>query len=357
MRIDWALFRFPFDDPRWKGKFAIGGLLMLIATFLSVPFFWLSLPVQGYSLQIMRGALKGEPPSLPEWEDWGKLFGDGLKALVVRIVYLMPVLLLACCMYAIWMAVFFGLIAASDGPRGMSGDAASAVMGGMFAVYGLSFMFIGVITILSLPLTYLSMVAMARLAATDALGSAFQFGEVWQLARTGFKNFALAYLIFFAAAMGAGLLASVLMYTIILSCLYPFAIAAALIYGQIMMGALFGMAYYHSTTGATDQALDSAKLLPHKRKTAPLSEPPRQIEQLQAAEAAEPIKKAAPQRPPDTFGTMASERKWTATDSDSLGKKSGRKAAPEPPPDTKKTMTGRRTPAPGKTDAGKKKDE
>src|SRR6056297_1817860 len=60
---------------------AIGGILLFLS-FLFVPTFF----VLGYVVRSLRGVLDGiEEP--PEFDEWGELFVDGLKAFAIGLVY------------------------------------------------------------------------------------------------------------------------------------------------------------------------------------------------------------------------------------------------------------------------------
>src|SRR5512137_2989048 len=67
-------------------------IMLVIATIL------LGLPLMGYVLKVLRG----EKPA-PEVEDWGTLFIDGIKLLIVYIIWMIPIIIV----YAILMAVVF----------------------------------------------------------------------------------------------------------------------------------------------------------------------------------------------------------------------------------------------------------
>lgn len=234
MSIDWRFLRFPFDDKAWVNKALVGGVLCVVGIIV-----WpLALPLGGYCLRIMRHTAKGEPPSLPEWDDWGQLFLDGLKFILVVLVYMLPVLLLLCCAYAAMVGPLALVPFAEDSPGLFSG--------GMMAGYIFSYPLIGIMMILSLPLAFLAYVAVTRMVAHDSLGSAFQLGEVWQLARKGFGNYLMAFVILFGVTYIVVMVTMGLGYTIVLLCLLPFLIGAISWYTSVMIGALFGAAYYHS---------------------------------------------------------------------------------------------------------------
>lgn len=270
MKIDWALIRFPFDDPNWRSKALIGGLLALVAIFVPVPFIFLMLPLSGYGIRAMRRTISGEPPSLPEWDNWGELFADGLKVWVVGFIYELPLIILMCCAFSAQFATI-PLLALVEDERFVG----LAVLGGL-AGYTIFFVALGLMMMVALPLGFLAEVAITRMVATGSLNSAFELGAVWRLARQGFKNYIVAYLIYLAIMMAIGMIASVATYTIILCCLYPLIMAFAAFYGQAFRGALFGMAYYHSQAAPppVPPAIEPPKegKKPRKRPVAPAAE-------------------------------------------------------------------------------------
>jgi hypothetical protein len=72
------------DDPRWIAKLAIGSLVLLGGVLL------VGLPlVIAYPLRVVRLAADGRP-GLPEWEDWGDLYAEGLRAMAVWLVHYLP---------------------------------------------------------------------------------------------------------------------------------------------------------------------------------------------------------------------------------------------------------------------------
>lgn len=67
-------------DPRWVVRVVAAAALLL------VPFFgWVLL--FGYGMRIVRQVAAGVDLPLPGWNDWGGLFGDGLRAFGVSVVW------------------------------------------------------------------------------------------------------------------------------------------------------------------------------------------------------------------------------------------------------------------------------
>ncbi len=66
-------------DSSWVLKCVLGAVLLAVpgAHFLAC----------GYLYELMDRTRRGEPPALPEWEDWGRLFHNGVAAFVIFLVY------------------------------------------------------------------------------------------------------------------------------------------------------------------------------------------------------------------------------------------------------------------------------
>lgn len=230
MNIDTNLITFPFKDERWQNKLLIGGLLGFAGALI-----WpLMLPLWGYGLDVMRRAQISGEPSLPEWDDWGRLFADGLRLLVVFLIYTLPVWLLYCVGIGVVIAGFPMFAAAEEAPA--LGWLGMLAMSGGMTVFGLA-MFP------ALGLGYLASVATTRMVADERLGAAFDFREVWALARSGFKHFGLAFAVLLGIYMALSFVITALSYTICLACLTPFVTGAVMGYTIVLYGALMGLAY------------------------------------------------------------------------------------------------------------------
>ncbi|MFN2124969.1 MAG: DUF4013 domain-containing protein, partial [Candidatus Promineifilaceae bacterium] len=153
-----------FDDDRWVVKLLIGTGLMILS-FLIIPIFF----VQGYLVKIVRNMLDGLENPLPEWEDWGKLFMDGLYLTIAGIVYSAPVWLLMIC----GMAVFL--------PAGLTeGDLSSTLV----AAGGVGFMLLTCLAmILGVAISLLYPAITVQYAREDNLGACFRFSEIIAMTR------------------------------------------------------------------------------------------------------------------------------------------------------------------------------
>jgi hypothetical protein len=167
---------FVMEDERWVGKIGIGALVALLS-FLIIP-----IPLLvGYAVGITRNVKNGDPTPLPEWEDWGQLFKDGLSIIVAQIVYTLPFWLLMC-------IVGIGTV----GFGSLSEISEEAMAAGMVTTFGL----VGCLAILFLiAVFFLSPAIVVQYVRTDELGSTFRFGEVLGIARDNIGNILIVFLV------------------------------------------------------------------------------------------------------------------------------------------------------------------
>ena len=77
---------FFFQDPNWVQKLLIGSLFTILSMFLIGSVF-----VAGYAARLARRAARGEPYPLPEWDDLGGMFAEGLSVIGAYLIHLVPV--------------------------------------------------------------------------------------------------------------------------------------------------------------------------------------------------------------------------------------------------------------------------
>ena len=163
------------DPDRWI-KILIGGVISLLSVLLiPIPI------VLGYQVEAMRRAGEGDD-RLPAWDDWGGFFVKGIIAIVVQLVYALPVLLLACCMLA-----GLGSAGAFD-----SRNAGQSLSQGMTA-------FTICLVCLMIPLGILASIiapaATYRYVERGDIGAAFNLGAVVGLIRARLGQYLVAWLL------------------------------------------------------------------------------------------------------------------------------------------------------------------
>lgn len=236
-----ALLAFPFQDDNWKTKFLVGSLIVLAGFVIPLlPFFFL----YGYMMQIMQRIIveKGKP-HLPAWDDWGKLFIDGLKLLGAAMIYMLPVILLFMVGFFIMFLPMLGIpIAAVGGEE--NPEVAGAAFGILTVVSMMGyFLLFGIGMILALAIGVVLPAVLGHVVATDDFGAAFRFKEWWAIFRANLGGFLLAYLILIMVSMVVNSVLTLLYCTVVLCCIVPFLTAPVTFYLAAIAGALFGQAY------------------------------------------------------------------------------------------------------------------
>ena len=215
-------FTFFKDDERWTTKIGIGGVIMLFSFFLlGIP----AILLVGYQIAVTRQVMEGKELPLPEWDDWGKLFMDGLYLVIAILVYTLPIWLLFCIGFGVTVLPAFGA----------SNDDLLAILGSVTAlawvVIGCLFIVLGVGLAVVIPGVYIQYVR------TEEFGSLFRFGEVFGIVRENIADIILT----FVASLGAQLLISIVSNVLIITICGPFILALiAPVWVNISMGHLYG---------------------------------------------------------------------------------------------------------------------
>ena len=149
---------YPRTNDDWLPTIAIGGIL-LILQFLLIPI----ILVQGYYVRVLRGVSRSEPTA-PSFTEWGDLFVDGLKLLVVGFAYGLligvPVIVLS---------------AIAGGVGAAVGEGAGAGIG---LLVGL------VVFVYTIAVSYVIPAAVTNFAVEDSIGAAFEFGTLREIVTT-----------------------------------------------------------------------------------------------------------------------------------------------------------------------------
>jgi hypothetical protein len=176
---------FVFEDPAWLKKMLLGGLMALLSLLMVG-----TILIGGYCLRVIRRSARGEALPLPEWDDWGGLFMDGLMALGVYLVHVfalvLPLILGGGCL--------FGIAAAGASGSRNGGGALAAVAGvGLLALYALFF-------VMALLLAVYVPAVLTRLALLNRFGVAFEVRENFGFIRRNLGEYLLALVIFLVAS-------------------------------------------------------------------------------------------------------------------------------------------------------------
>jgi hypothetical protein len=178
-------FTFVTEDPEWVKKILIGGVFALACVLLvGVPF------VLGYFSRTLRNVVAGQPRPLPDWDDLGGLFNEGLRLTAVYLLYTLGVVAAVAALGCL-LAVPFMLFSSAGGHVG---DAFAALGGlGIVAFYGL-------VMVGSLALAVYLPAALARSALRGTVSDGFAGREILGFIQANLANYLIALVIYLLAS-------------------------------------------------------------------------------------------------------------------------------------------------------------
>ncbi len=234
-----SLLKFPFEDEDWQTTFLIGSALIFVSFFIPIlPLIF----VAGYGMEVMRQAVRGEKLSLPKWDDWGRLFKDGLHALVISLVYAGPSVLIFILGFGFYFAVSFLAPFMLESGAG-EGIFVALLLFSMFVMFLSIFLSLLLFTVGGLPLP----VAMAHAVRRDELKAAFRFREWWPILKAN----KWAYFVAWTVALGIFVILYLVyllpIYTLVCCFITPFLMAPLLFYTMLASNAVFGQIYYENS--------------------------------------------------------------------------------------------------------------
>jgi hypothetical protein len=159
-------------------------VMLIIATII------LGIPLMGYMLKVLRGTKPA-----PEVDDWGTLFVDGIKYIIVAIIYAIPIIIVeVLVMGAAWMTMMSGDVAA------MTGAIAGMLVGFL------------IILILAIIIALFEVIGMVRFARTGSIGEAFNFNAILAtIGKIGWVPYIIALIVFLVVAFVIGIIITILM--------------------------------------------------------------------------------------------------------------------------------------------------
>jgi hypothetical protein len=158
-------------------------LMLIIATIL------LGIPLMGYVMKVLRG----EKPA-PEVNDWGTLFIDGIKYLIVSLIYAIPIII-------VWVLVM--------------GASAAAIMSGnysaMMAAFGAMALGVLVMFILAVIISVFEVIGIVRFARTGSIGEAFNISAILAtINKIGWVPYIIALIVLIVVAIIVGIIVGIL---------------------------------------------------------------------------------------------------------------------------------------------------
>ena len=192
MNIQKAL-TYPFEDKQWTGKIGIGVLISIVPI---LNFAWL-----GYILELMRQVIKGNPLPMPDWNNLGKKFMDGLFLFLAGFVYALPVILLI----GVPLAVMIVPAILAGNSNNQSIASAIATAGSMVAMC-LTCVFL----LYALALSVLFPAIYVEYAAKGTFASCFNFKDIFVQIGKNTGVYFTAWGVYLGVAIGASLVGGII---------------------------------------------------------------------------------------------------------------------------------------------------
>lgn len=212
-------FAFIGEDKDWMNKMGIGAILAAIPILNFVIF--------GYQIQIAKNVVADAERPLPEWENLGQYFMDGLRLVAAFFVYMLPIFF----MYILFVVgifisadIFDPTYGASSYPSGEPPVAIFLMMSlMMMCMMPYTFALYGLFPVMSI-----------QIARTGSVGSCFHLREMWQLIREQIGNYILLVIIMVGLYMGGSFLVlPIMMVAMFIPCVGIF--VYMLVYGALIL--------------------------------------------------------------------------------------------------------------------------
>jgi len=186
--------------------------LLLLVSLIIFPL------IIGYMVRIYRG----EKPA-PELKEWGSMFIDGLKLLVIEIIYAAPVILLVIAAFLPLVSTLITSGAFNVNFAGMSEAQAQQWFMShpeFISAAGLMMIFILLAVIFAIFITIFSFIGSVRFARTGKISEAFNFSAILaQIRRIGWINYIVALLIICVIGFVFGMIFNFLSFIPVIGCI------------------------------------------------------------------------------------------------------------------------------------------
>lgn len=236
---------FPFKGKGWGVKMLIGSALVF-ANFI-IPIVS-TIPLLGYYGRIMKRVInENEDPELPEWNDWGGLFSEGIKIFGVMFLYILPGLLIMVAGYVLMIAMNFAFIFdPSYTYSSYQTPDIEPMLGSIIGMFGgIMIIMVGVLVMLVASLFLPP--ALGHMISKGDLGAAFRVREWWPAFKTNISGFLLALGILYGVYVILYIPVFFLYISVVLCFLMPIAmVVMSFVLGAVAFS-LYAVAYRDAT--------------------------------------------------------------------------------------------------------------
>ncbi len=178
-------FSYQFKDIQWPTKLGLGALLSLVPV--------LNFAIAGYEVAIIRNVTAAAREPLPQWDELGKKWWDGLILTLAGLVYAVPVFVV--------LALVLTLLAAS----GVFSQNASGSPVGVPSFVVLA-CFVLFLLVYSLLLSVIRPIILVLFSREGTFASCFRLGEIIRVIDRRPRVFFITWLVVIAAGLAIGLI-------------------------------------------------------------------------------------------------------------------------------------------------------
>jgi len=181
----------------------------------------------GYTNEIIRRVSRDDPEPLPNWDDLGKMFVQGLILVIVGLIYALPIVILS----LLYIPVF-----STTAESAANSDTLSTVLSGGGIVLTCC------LTVYGLLLSFVFPAVQVHYSRNETFASCFALGEITKLVTSNLGNYFVAWLSYLVFAVIAsvvvGIVGTVLAFLPCIGWAIALLISAAL-------GPVIGVVYGH----------------------------------------------------------------------------------------------------------------
>lgn len=224
------VFTFPLKDAEARKHFLIGCVVSLTAFIIPIlPYFVL----YGYAIRIAKQIMNNESPHMIAWDDWEGMFKDGARVFGIRIIYSLPILILA---IPLFISMFVLPI--------LGGTLSNSELNAFLPIFMMiAFGTICLLIPISLPLTVIIPAAEMYMVDKDEFAAGFRVREWWTIFHANISGFIAAFAIYYLSSMVLGFAIQIVGATLIFACLLFFLIPAITPYILLIKYATIAQAY------------------------------------------------------------------------------------------------------------------
>ncbi|MDI6770066.1 MAG: DUF4013 domain-containing protein [Anaerolineales bacterium] len=238
---------FPFKGKSWGMKMLIGSALVFANYIIPIVSI---IPLFGYYGRIMKRVInENEDPELPEWNDWGELFSEGIKIFGVTFLYTLPGLLMMVAGFVLMFAMNFAFMFDPSNYTAYSPYQTpdmGLIFGSMIGMFG-GMLVIMVGMLVTLVASLFLPPALGHMISKGEFGAAFRVKEWWPAFKANFSGYLLALGILY----GVYFILFIPVYFLYISVVLCFLMPLAMVVTSFVLGAvacsLYAVAYRDAT--------------------------------------------------------------------------------------------------------------